>query len=67
MISAEVEAIAEPTEERAAEQTSGGGAIHIELPGRATFSVESGADQARVGSGKIMLNAGHRRREMQTS
>jgi len=45
-IPAEVEAIAEPTEETAGEQRSVGGAIHIELPGRATISVESGADPA---------------------
>ena len=39
-------AIAEPSEEAAGEQISGGGAIHIELPGRAMISVESGADAA---------------------
>ena len=43
-ISAEIEAIPEPAEEAAVEQTPGGGAIHIELPGRANISVESGAD-----------------------
>ena len=32
-ISAEVEAIPEPTEVAAAQQTSSSGAIHIELPG----------------------------------
>ena len=30
------------------EQSSGGGAIHIELPGRATISVERGADMNLV-------------------
>jgi transposase len=45
-ISTEVEAIAEPAEEAASERTSSGGAIHIELPGRANISVEGGADPA---------------------
>ena len=45
-ISAEVDAIPEPTEEASVQQTSGGGAIHIELPGRANISVERCADPA---------------------
>lgn len=43
-ISAEIEAMPERIEEAAGEQTSGSGAIHIELPGRANITAESGAD-----------------------
>jgi transposase len=45
-ISAEVEAMSEPIEEAAGEQTSCGGAIHVELPGRANITAEAGADPA---------------------
>ena len=45
-ISAEVEAMPEPPEAAAGEQTPSGRAIHIELPGRANISVEAGADAA---------------------
>jgi transposase len=45
-ISSEVEAMPEPSETVPGEQTSSGGAIHIELPGRANISVEIGADPA---------------------
>ena len=45
-VSAEVEATSESTEVAAGEQRSSGGAIHIELPGRAMISIESGADAA---------------------
>jgi transposase len=44
-ISADVDAMPEPTEEAAGEQMSGG-AIHIELPGRAIITAECGADSA---------------------
>jgi transposase len=39
-----ISASAKPTDESAEEPASGGGSIHIELPGRAMISVESGAD-----------------------
>ena len=45
-ISAEAEAMPEAIEEAAGEQTSCGGAIHVELPGRANITAESGADPA---------------------
>ena len=45
-ISAAIEAMPAPIEERAGKQTSSGGAIHIELPGRAIITAESGADAA---------------------
>lgn len=45
-ISAEAETKPEPTNATADVQTSTDGAIHIELPGRAMISVESGADPA---------------------
>ena len=45
-ISADVDAMPEPTEEAAGGQTSGGGAIHVELPGRAIITAECGADPA---------------------
>src|SRR6266700_2032181 len=45
-ISADAETKPEITDATADVQTSGGGAIHIELPGRAMISVESGADPA---------------------
>lgn len=45
-ISAEAEAIAEPSEEAADAPASSGGAIHIELPGRANITAENGADAA---------------------
>jgi len=47
-ISADVEMKLEPADPAADEQTSRGGAIHIELPGRAMISVEWGADSALV-------------------
>jgi transposase len=43
-ISAEVGVAPEPTEEADAPQVPSGGAIHIELVGKANISVESGAD-----------------------
>lgn len=45
-ISAQVEAAPEPSEEAGPRQAPSGGAIHIELVGRANISVESGADAA---------------------
>ena len=48
-ISADVDAMPEPTEEAAGEQRSGG-AIHIELPGRAIITAECGADSALLRS-----------------
>jgi transposase len=45
-ISAEVDVAPEPTEVAAADRSQSGGAIHIELVGRANISVESGADAA---------------------
>lgn len=39
-----ISASAEPTDESVEEPATGGGSIHIELPGRAMISVESGAD-----------------------
>ena len=45
-ISAEIEGVPEPNEQAGAEAISGGGAIHIELPGKAMISVESGVDPA---------------------
>jgi transposase len=47
-ISADVETRPEPTDATADGQMCSGGAIHIELPGRAMISVESGADSALV-------------------
>lgn len=44
-ISAEIEGVREPNEQ-AGEAISRGGAIHIELPGKAMISVESGVDPA---------------------
>lgn len=44
-IPAEIEAMPEPIE-GPGEQTSRNGAIHIELPGRANITAESGADPA---------------------
>jgi len=44
-ISAEVEAMPEPIE-GTGEQTVRNGAIHVELPGRANITAESGADPA---------------------
>ena len=38
--------MAEPTEEAAGERTASCGAIHVELPGRANITAESGADPA---------------------
>jgi transposase len=49
-ISAEVEGSPEPTREAAVTQTPSGGSIHIEFPGRANISVESGADAALLRS-----------------
>ena len=43
-ISAAAEAMPEPSEATAGEETPSSGAIHIELPGRANISIESGAD-----------------------
>lgn len=45
-ISADAETKRETTDAATDVQTSRGGAIHIELPGRAIISVESGADPA---------------------
>jgi transposase len=45
-ISAEIEAIPGRIEEAAVEQASSGGAIHVELFGRANITAESGADPA---------------------
>lgn len=45
-ISTEIEATPEPSSEAAGEQRSSGGAIHIELPGRANITAEAGADAA---------------------
>jgi len=45
-ISAAIEAMPEPTEESAGERTCSGGAIHVELPGRANITAEAGADPA---------------------
>jgi transposase len=47
-ISAAIEAMPAPIEEAAGEQTSSGGAIHIELRGRANITAEAGADPALV-------------------
>lgn len=44
-ISAEIEAVPEPIE-GTGEQMSRNGAIHVELPGRANITAESGADPA---------------------
>lgn len=43
-ISAEIEGVPDPNEQGGAEAICSGGAIHIELPGKAMISVESGAD-----------------------
>ena len=43
-VSAEIEAMPEPTPEAGGEQASSGGAIHVELPGRANITAEAGAD-----------------------
>jgi transposase len=45
-ISTEIEATPEPSSEAAGEQRLSGGAIHIELPGRANITAEAGADAA---------------------
>lgn len=45
-VSADIEARLEPGQVTTGEKTSNRGAIHIELPGRANISVESGADPA---------------------
>ena len=45
-ISAAIEAVPAGIEEAAGEQTCSGGASHIELPGRANITAESGADPA---------------------
>jgi transposase len=45
-ISAEIDTMPEGIEETAGEQTSSGGAIHIELPGKAIITAESGANAA---------------------
>jgi transposase len=45
-ISADVKAEPEPIDEADTRQAHSGGAIHIELAGRANISVESGADAA---------------------
>ena len=47
-ISADAETRPETTDATADVQTCSGGAIHIELPGRANISVENGADPAVV-------------------
>ena len=49
-LSAPCEPVMETREIDAKEQAPGGGAIHIEFPGRATISVESGADAALLRS-----------------
>lgn len=45
-ISTEIEATPQPSEEAAGEQKSSGSAIHIELPGTANITAESGAGAA---------------------
>lgn len=45
-VSAEVDVAPKPADVAAAVQAQSGGAIHIELVGRANISVESGADAA---------------------
>jgi transposase len=45
-ISADAETRSESADAATGAQTSSGGAIHIELPGRANISVEGGADLA---------------------
>lgn len=45
-ISSEIAAMPEPTSGTAVEQTSSGGAIHVELFGRANITAEAGADPA---------------------
>jgi transposase len=45
-VSADAEVVPEPTQEEAVVQAQSGGAIHIELVGRANISVERGADAA---------------------
>lgn len=49
-LSAPCEPVMETREIDAKEQAPGGGAIHIEFPGRAMISVESGADAALLRS-----------------
>jgi transposase len=49
-LSASSEACIETREVSAKQQPTAGGAIHIELPGRATISVECGADPALLRS-----------------
>ncbi|HUV68892.1 MAG TPA: transposase [Terracidiphilus sp.] len=50
MLSAACEAASDAREVGAKEQPTPGGAIHIEFPGRAMISVESGADPALLRS-----------------
>jgi hypothetical protein len=45
-----METASEIVEPGAKEQATAGGAIHIEIPGRAMISVESGADPALLRS-----------------
>jgi transposase len=45
-ISAEVDGMRELGQEAGAEQRSSGGAIHVELPGRANITAEMGTDPA---------------------
>ena len=45
-VSADIEDRPEPAQAASGEASPNGGAIHIELPGRANISVESGADPA---------------------
>ena len=47
-VSSATERESEAAEEAAQSQATGSGAIHIELPGRAMISVESGADAVLV-------------------
>ena len=50
MLSAACEAVSETGRVGAKEQSTPGGAIHIEIPGRAMISVECGADAALLRS-----------------
>ena len=50
MVSAPCEAVSETGEVEAKEQSTSGGSIHIEFPGRAMISVERGADASLVQS-----------------
>jgi transposase-like protein len=49
-LSTPMETASEIVEPGAKEQATAGGAIHIEIPGRAMISVESGADPALLRS-----------------